>query len=781
MSTPAARVVRTVCSPNCSGTCGVNAHVRDGRILKIEPADFPDPRYRRICLKGMAMAMQRVTHPDRLRHPLRRVGARGEGRFERISWDEAFDHLAAELTRIAARHGQRANAWTTMTGNYGVRAVMAPNRIANCLEGTWFTYVGLMGDLGCAMGFLPTLGVFATGHEWEDLVGARLIVIFARNVADTAHSEMHFLFDALEAGARLVVVDPRYSRTATKADQWVSPRPGTDAALILGMLNVILDAGLHDADYLLHHTNAPFLVREDTGALLRMRDLTPVGDARFVVCDSTGGETCPVDEAGAPRLSADITVQIADGRRVRCRSAFAIMREAWAAYTPQRAAGICEVPAAVIRDLAREYATTQPAAIWLGQGAQRYRHGHLAFRAATTLAAVCGNIGRRHAGVSWSDGAMLRVFFNVPGDWLEPGGRRAHTLPGTRMLETIARGEPYTVKSLWLAGYGFGTQSPNFDRFVREALPKLELFAVTEQVMTPAAQYADIVLPCVSYYEDDLDVVPSAENLYVQLRRRAIAPIGESKNDWDIFAGVCERVGRGEDWRQSAEESCRQILEQSGDPAVRALDWDSLARDGVARLDLPRPHVPFADQRFPTESGRVELYTERLREFGQAVLVHAEPLESNRAARACEFPLTLMTSHPMHTVHSQHTNLAWIRELLPGPRLEMHPRDAGERGIRDGDPVSVWNDRGRVEVRVTLTEAVRPGMLNLPQGWWPRDFAHGHYNDLSHLTPNPVQDAILETNFPVWDVLVQVARAGAPAGGRHGIGTEPAIRHGRQT
>ena len=763
--------MRTVCSPNCSGTCGVNAHVRDNRIVRLEPADFPDPRYRRICLKGISMALQRVTAPNRLTHPLKRVGARGEGRFERISWAEANTLIADGLARIAARYSPEACAWTTMTGNYGVKATTVPNRIANCLGGTWFSYLGLMGDAGCGMGYLPTLGVFSTANEWADLPGCRLVLIFARNVADTGHSEMHFLFSAMEAGARLCVVDPRFSRTAAKADQWISPRPGTDTALILGMIHEIITRELFDRAYVLHHTNAPFLVREDSLTLLRASELAAplpgapaaasAGHTDYVVLDAATGLVRRSALPGEPALTGTAEVTLVDGRTVRCRTAFDMSWQVWREYPPERAGEICEVDPAVIRALAVEYATTRPAAIWLGQGLQRYYHGHLAFRAAITLGALCGNIGRRHAGVNWSDGAMFRLYFNLPPDWLQPGGKKGRVLPGTRMIDTIARADPYPIKSLWLAGYGFGTQSPNFDRFVREALPQLDLFVVTEQVMTPAAEYADLVLPCVSYYEDDMDLVPSAENHYVQLRRQAIAPIGDSKDDYSIFAGVCERLGHGADWRWDPEDWCRYMLEKSTDPVVRGIDWETLKRDGVVRLNVPDPSVPFADQVYPTPSGRIELYTESLRAFGQHVLVYEEPLESNRRERARSFPLTLMTSHPMHTVHSQHVDLPWIRELVPGPRLEMHPRDAAARGVASGNLVVVRNDRGQFRVHVTVTEAVRPGTLNLPQGWGPRHFAAGHYQNTAQLTPNAVQDAILETNYAVFDNLVEVEKVAA--------------------
>lgn len=752
------RIVRTVCSPNCSGTCGVNAFVKDDRILKIEPAAYPDPGFERICLKGMAMAMQRIHHPDRLTYPLKRVGARGEGRFEPISWGEAFDTLAGELQRIGAQHGFEACAWMTMSGNYGFKATTSPERMANCLGGTVLTHGGMMGDLACAMGYLPVLGVGSTCNDLADLRHAKLIVIFGRNAADTDHSEMRFLFDAMEAGARVVMIDPRHSRTAAKADEWISLRAGTDGALVLGMIQAIIEAGLHDRAFLVRHTNAAYLVRGDTGALLRERDLVSSGSEAFMVWDAALAAACAANESCEPLLDASPEMTLANGLRVHCHTGWSLMRERWASFTPERAAAICEVPAATIRRLALEYASTSPAWIWAGAGPQRYANGHLAHRAYVTLGALTGNIGKPYAGVNCLDGAHMRLTFNAPREWLAPGGARGRTLPGVHMREIIASGEPYPIKSLWLTAYGFASQSPSLQRFVAEALPRLDLFVVTEQLMTEAARYADLVLPCVSCYEDELDLVAGGEHWYLQLRRRAISPVGESKNDYDIFRGVLDRMKRAEHWQMREEEICRFVLEHHADPAIRAVDWEELKAKGVVRVEIPRPHVPFADLRFPTPSGRIELYTESLGRFGEEILDYREPLESARTNLARKYPLTLLSPKHVHSTHSQHTMLPWIRELLPEARLEIHPRDAAERGIGDGDLVRIFNERGTLCTRALVSEAVRPGLVSVPQGFWREHFAAGHPGDLGQIVRSPVQDAIIETNYPVWDVLVQVAK-----------------------
>ncbi len=750
------RIVRTVCSPNCSGTCGINTFVKDDRILKIEPAAFPEPGFERICIKGIAMAMQRVNHPDRLTHPLKRRGERGSGEWEVISWDEAFATIAGKLQANIDRYGPASNAWMTMSGNYGFKATTTPERIANNLGGTVLTHGGMMGDLNCMMGYLPLLGVPSVCNDLADLHHADYVLIFGRNPADTDHSEMRFLFDAMEKGARLTVVDPRFSRTAAKAHEWVSPRPGTDAALVLGMINTIIEEGLMDEGYVRAHTNAPFLVDPETGTLLRWGQITgDETDQRWVVAEDG---LRPSDAAEAPGLRGRHAVALADGRSFQAPTAFEVMVEHWAAYRPAEAAAICEVPEEQIRRVARDYANARTPWLWAGAGPQRYHAGQLVHRSYVTLGAMVGAIGKPYAGVNLLDGAHMRVTFNPPKIWTEPGGKTGSVLPGVHMLDIISSQKPYPVKALWLSAYGFGTQSPNFERFTKEALPQLDLFVVTEQLMTDAARFADIVLPCVSYYEEEMDLVAGGENWWLQLRQRAIPPVGESRNDYEIFAGVAERMGEGAHWSMTNEEVCKFVLEHHDDPAVRAVDWDELKREGAARVEIPRPHVPFADRKFPTPSGRIELYTEQFRDQDEAVLTFKEPLESPRTAHGKRYPLMLISPKHVHSTHSQHTMLPWVREQLPDPMLEISPADARDRGLNEGDLVSVFNDRGRMRLRCSINEGIKAGMVTVPQGFWRAHFKGGHFADLGHIVRNEVQERTIETNYPVWDVAVEVMK-----------------------
>jgi len=754
------RIVRTVCSPNCLGTCGVNAFVKDDKIVKLEPAAFPEEGFERICLKGIAMAMERVHHDDRLRYPMIRAGERGQGAWRRVSWDEAYAFIADKLSRVSERYGARANAWYNGSGNYAWRSRMSVKRMANQMEGTHFTSGGLTSDLAGHLAFIAAFGTSSGANDLAEAKGMRYMLNIGKNIADTGHSEMHFLFDAMEAGCKLVVVDPRFSKTAAKADEWVPVQPGTDTVLAMALINVVITGGLIDVPYICRYTNLPFLVRCDTGAVLRERDFSPTGSASPMVWDEAKDKPVPVTDTDVPRLSASGSYVCHTGETIAFRTAYDLSWENWQRWTPEYAASICGITAAQIRHIAHEYTTMKPASIWLGLGPQRYNNGHNMFRAFITLGALCGNIGKTNSGVSFVDGGVARILGGGANhEWLKPGGKVGHSLSGTAMMDIILSGEPYPIKSLWITASGFAVQTPYFKRFRQEALAKLDLFVVTDNVMTEAAEYADVVLPCVSYYEDDWDIVPGGEIWFVQIRRRAVSPVGDSRNDYDIFKGLCEHLGDAEHWQLDPKEDCRQILARHPLAMFREVDWDVLARDGVARIPIKRPHVPFEDLKFNTPSGRIELYQEQFASQGEALLVNKEAEEVPWRGTRADLPMRLITYKHAHSVHSIHTILPSVREMLPEPRLEISQADADARGIADLDEVEVYNDRGQFRVRATISQSVVPGMLAMTEGWWRRHFTDGHPSDLSYIPHNEVQARIGEVNWAAWDFGCNVRKA----------------------
>src|SRR4030042_881623 len=278
-------VVRTVCSPNCTGACGQNAWVRDGRIVKIEQArDYLDGAYNpRGCMKGLSY-IQTIYGPDRVRYPLIRAGERGEKNWRQVSWEEALDYIAGKLKEIIDRDGAQSIYFFPQLPGTGPSQKGAATRLAALLGASHGTFYDFNGDLPLAMPI--TFGVQCSDHETKDWADSRFLLLVGANPVETRSPDAHFLSDAAEDGGRIVVVDPKYSATAAMADDWIPIEPGTDAALGLALVNVVLREGLGDLEYMAKYSDAPLLVREDTGKRLRQADLEAGGsDASFVAWD----------------------------------------------------------------------------------------------------------------------------------------------------------------------------------------------------------------------------------------------------------------------------------------------------------------------------------------------------------------------------------------------------------------------------------------------------------------------------------------------------------------
>jgi anaerobic selenocysteine-containing dehydrogenase len=322
---PDPRLIRTVCDPNCHANprCGINTYVENGRIVKVEPGAFPLPEYdRRVCAMGMARLEQQY-HKDRLRYPLRRVGERGEGQWQKIGWDDAFDFIAQRLRKVAEQYGSRALAFFAGSGASGVLTRGSAQRFAAAIGGTAHRAGGV--DYGVPKGLEYMFGVPAStyfrpgGHEMADAINSRLILLWGANSADTRLVDFHFVTAAQQGGAKLVCIDPNRSATAQRADQWISPRPGTDVALALALLDEIFSHGWQDENFLRRHTNAPFLVRRDNGALLRAGDLFGGNASDYLIWDPARDCAVSLDDCTAPALDGSYRVTLADGSANRLR------------------------------------------------------------------------------------------------------------------------------------------------------------------------------------------------------------------------------------------------------------------------------------------------------------------------------------------------------------------------------------------------------------------------------------------------------------------------------
>ncbi len=753
------KLVRTVCAPNCVNSCGHLVHVKNDKIIKVEPASFPDPRYNRICLKGISNAMQRTYSPNRVKYPMLRVGERGEGKWKQISWDEAYDYLADKIKSIQDKYGDGAMAWMSMTGCYGVFGQLISQRIANVMKGTHLTNLGIMGDLASNIGFLPATGMLQDAHPWPDLMNSKLNILFGCNYAETALNDIRFVWDAMENGMKLIVVDPRFSHTAAKADQWIALRPGTDGAFMLGMMNVILKENLHDTEFLNANTTGPYLVRGDNGNFLTPEDVSGGSAEEYMVIDAATGNV-RIRGAAPHELSGKVNVTLSNGSTVECSTSWDLVSEYIKEWPVERASEVCEVPVDVIKDLAIEYASTEPAGIRISQGTNRYWQGHQPFRNAILLGAICGNHGKKGAGVSWAGGTLFKTIVATPSCWTNPREAENYepkSVVGSHMFEIFPKDEPWPIRGIWFNHYNYGTQIPNYNKFAEEIAPRLELIAVSEQVMTDSTTFADIVLPACSWYEQEGELVSSWSNYYFQLRNQCITPMWEAKQDHTIYAEISERMGYGKYWG-TVEDSINEVIDNFTEDRLRNIDKKELFETGVTSALYPEDFIPFEDQKYFTPSGKLEIYLDYLQDFGEALPVYLEPIESNRTEKAKKYPLTFLNVHNNYSVHSQHANLPWILEVNPEPRVDINTKDAQARNIQDGDMVKVFNDRGHVVLRARVMEGIKAGCINIYQGYWKEQYKEGHLASLTHMELNPLQDAVLESNYAPYDVLVDVEK-----------------------
>ena len=715
------RVVQTACVHNCPGYCILKAHVRDGVIVRISSEDSgPDTIYRRqlrACARGRAYR-QRVYHPDRLLHPLIRVGERGEGRFRQATWEEALDVTAESIRRVRECYGNEAMFVLCGSGHQGLLRGNVLARRLLALYGGFLDYYGNYSTNCTTPASVATYGTTETGHSFSDLPNSKLIILWAANWAWTfaGTGAPFYLKQAREAGARIVYLDPMYTDTAVAfADQWIPLIPGTDNAMMDAMAYVMVKEGLQDQAFL---------------------DRYCVG----------------FDEAhlppGAPPGSSYRSYLLGEADGV--------------AKTPTWAEAITGVPGESIARLAREYATTKPAALLMGWGPQRAAYGEQPPRGGMVLSAMTGNVGipgGSAAGIG-SCGRHVRLASPAVGNpvraaipiflWTEAIIRGTEMGPAD-LIHGAERLSSNLKLILNFQGNLLLNQHSNTNRTARllrdPAL--LEFILVADQFLTPSARFADVVFPASTWMEREDVVTGGNWSEHVLFLNQVIAPLGESRSDYWALSQVAERLGIGAEFTEGRDEEgwLRHLLERSG------LDYDSLKREGRYQPEANTSHVAFADfrrdpERHPlhTPSGKIEIYSQVAAAFRSpkeipAVPKYVEPWEGRTDPLREKYPLQLLTPHPRYRTHSIYGNVPWLQEIST-EAVFMNLADAEPRGIQTGDQVRVWNDRGTVLIAAWVTERMMPGVVAVQQGRWykPRQDGvdvGGCSNTLTSSRPSP--------------------------------------------
>jgi anaerobic selenocysteine-containing dehydrogenase len=629
--------------------------------------------------------LQRVYAPDRLEYPVRRAGAKGSGDWTRISWDAAIAEITQRWQAIIAQHGGAAILPYSFSGTLG----LLQNGVVNARLWNRMGASGLVRSIcGAAAETAVRLTVGARlAPDPRDLLHSRLIIIWGHNPASTSPHVMPFLREAQRAGAYVVVIDPRRTTTARSADEHLQPRPATDGALALGLMHVLFAEGLHDEAWLRAH--------------------------------SVGWEE---------------------------------LRERAMAWPPDRVAAITGIPVERIVALARRFGTTKPALLKFADGVQRHGNGGQTSRALACLPAVVGQIGVRGGGLYYS--ASDYVAWDS-----EAVSHRSECPPQPRKINMNRLGAALTgevtdppVMSLYVYAANPVGSAPNASLTI-QGLRREDLFTVVhEQFMTDTARYADIVLPATTQLEQ-VDLHRPYGQRHLQYNHAAIAPLGEAKSNWDVMRLLASGMDYDEPWlRQDAEEVLREILDASR-PRNRTLAGITLERlqaEGTVPYSFADGgDVPFADGRFPTRSGKVELRCDAIAAFGLDPLPdYTPPVEFAAGLEPDETgqpPLVLISGAAHHFVSSSMANQPSLLAKEGQPVLELNPADAAARGVRDGEEVVVSNGRGWCTLRAAVTDDVPPGVAVSPKGRWPSLSADGR--NVNWVTSDAIADLAGQSTF----------------------------------
>lgn len=751
----------------CHEYCIIKVHTRDNKVVKVESAELPrDPEWRCICLKGLS-SLKLLYSPDRMRYPLKRTGERGEGKWQKISWDEALDFIASKMLKIRDKYGARAiRIIPRGSSTVGTIQGASGQRFANVWGSSTFAGKGYSSDGGNPASSLFVLGDSRQGHSSWDAVNSKLLVMWSYNAAETKFRAMRGFAEAISKGVKTVVVGPVYDSTASMSDSFIPVRAGTDAALALAMINVIIQRKLYDEEFIRKYSVGPFLINPRTGRFLRESDIKTMGDQKkYITWDSSHNQ--PADSNSNTESAILGKYAVAD---MLCATSFQLLTDRASEYPLKKAAEITGVSPEVIERFAIEYASSKPAAIYLSDGLAYTKFGDLGSRAIVILGVITGNIGVKGGGVTTSIRGTESPF-STGKAVMPPGAPGQVEIPGSmnsaRGWTSIREEKPYPIKGLIIVNQNTFTSYGNAGSYI-EMIKKMDLVVVSEIQRTWTTDYADIVLPDATVFERE-DILRSGP--YVVYQAKAIDPIPEARSTFDLWKGLAQRTGLGKYFDITPQDMMNMLLD-SKNPLLEGITLDRLKKEGIVRVKSP-PDISseFLDRKFPTTTGKTEIYVEDLVPHGDALPSYKEKLEDPVSSElAVKYPLTFLTKKRRRFTGTQTAHIGWLNEIEKEPVLQINPSDASKRSISSGDRVKAFNDRGSVEVKAQLTESMQPGTVNIYHGWDRDQFYSGHYNlltrpvdDIDSINPSlehprVVSDNAASAHLIYFDVLCEVEK-----------------------
>ncbi|MBZ5522008.1 MAG: molybdopterin oxidoreductase family protein [Acidobacteriia bacterium] len=675
--------VRAVCSHDCPDACGVLITVEDGRATRIQ-GDPAHPVTRGFLCAKVSKYIDRVYSPDRVLYPMRRTAPKGQGKgdatdFTRITWDEALDEIAARFRKISDEFGPEAILPYSYAGNMAVIgfAGMAHrffHRLgASQLDRTICSTTGseaLASVLGRKLGTEP-----------EQFAHSKYIIAWGANIHGNNIHLWPFIEEARRKGAKLVVIDPYKTRTARCADWYLPINPGTDVALALAMMHVIIREGLHDADYVAKHTFGFEQLRE------KVKDYPPEKVAPY-----TGIPAADIEK---------LAREYATSRPAVIRVNYGVQRT--------------DNGGMAVRAITMLPCIT---------GSWKETGGGLQLSTGSAF--------------TFNQQALERPDLMSK----SPLGRPARVVNMAELGKALNHLDSPPVKAIFVYNSNPAVIAPNHNDVVRGFL-RPDLFTVVhEQFFTDTTAYADILLPATTFFEHK-DINRSYGHYYLQVSNQAIDPLGECRPNAQMFAALAQRMGFTEEcFHQTIDSMIDEALWKGSAQAPEWIDGitrERLETEGAIRLNLGEgPFLPFAEGKFLTASGRAELYSESLRAQGlDPVAVFQPPQESRHQQQARIFPLEMLARKADNFLNSTFANLASMQKLERTDLVEMNAADAEKRGIRDGDWVRVFNGRGECRLKAHVNGSVQAGVV-ASRLTWARSSPSG--NSVNALTSETLTD-----------------------------------------
>jgi anaerobic selenocysteine-containing dehydrogenase len=763
------RTIRTYCA-QCFSNCPVVAHVVDGEFVKVTP-DKEHKFYRPLCPKGFA-GPELVSNKQRLTHPLKRTNPKGSSDpgWERISWDEALDIVARQMSHIKEQHGAEAFVFSQtnvssplweitpfvrrLANIYGTPNHMTTTHICNWHRdnGSALTY-GKMGD------------DFTAG--WPDFNHTKCMLIWGHNPANTFNAFNQQINSALKKKAKLIVIDPRRTKVAAKADAWLQVKPGTDGALALGMIHVMLEHNLYNTDFVNNWTNAPLLLRCDTGNLLQASAFDPSinDDNTFaVISPKTGQAENYVPGAKidfSPKLEAKIKVPLLDGQTIWCETVFSALRKSVAQYTPDYVEQKTTIPAEHLVATVRLIAENSPSCWYSFNGVEQNLNATQTNRAICLFYALTGDYDRQGGnhinsvmpplnypfGFEFVTPEMFIKNIALSEHPLGPAGT-IMSVPPHLICKAIEEGDPYHVKGLMIFGANTISSNPDSKR-TSEALKQLDFHVHIDHFLNPTAELADIVLPSASFWETGRIGYPMAfqENKWVvQWREPVAAPRGESKDELWIIFEIAKRLGFSDNfWNGSLDAAFEHML-SAVDISLETLK----KKDGGVFIQGPIEYQKYRENGFRSITGRVELFSQPLKDIKQAPFPEwNDPcvVFDNAGISDKEFPFMLITAKLREFCHSQHRALPSLRKRHPHPFLEINRDKAKTLGIVEGETVSLETVHGEILLQARLTMDIAPDVVCTQHGWWQACPDLGHSGHDPYSTKGANVNLLIHTDF----------------------------------